>query len=439
MRARAVAVAGGVAMAAAAVGVALPRGSRSARAQTIDVQRPRTLVVGTPPGARADRVDVARSGRARDPLPTGSLRTEWTLPVGLLIDDAPLVDAAGTTYVVGTRGEVVAITRDGRERWRASTDSPQPGPAALLSDDTLVFADALGEAVAVRDGVVRWRTRFGRGDATHPAPLPLDDGGIVVATAHDLALLDSEGHERARATLPEAATGPLLLGGAMGKVVAVGASGTVWAWPPGATEATRVGSFGSPVEGGAAMADDHTLVAVTAGGAHLSALDLARGTASTRAVAPAGIWLGPPAMRADTATLLLLAPSAELAVVVDASGVETSRSLLAVRAPPVATDGGVAPLVPILHTPPLVDSAGTVAFATSEGSLGVVLAGGATVELLADGCATTSGHDPGGRPDPSRAAGLAPLGPGAFVAACRSGSIVAVRGSPAGGSGAPHL
>jgi len=433
MSARAVAVAGGVAVAAAAAGVALLPGSRSARAQTIDVQRPRTLVVGTPPGARADRVDVARSGRARDPLPTGSLRTEWTLPVGLLIDDAPLVDAAGTTYVVGTRGEVVAITRDGRERWRASTDSPQPGPAALLSDDTLVFADALGEAVAVREGVVRWRTRFGRGDATHPAPLPLDDGGVVVATAHDLALLDSEGHERARATLPEAATGPLV--GAMGKVVAVGASGTVWAWPPGASEATRVGSFGSPVEGGAAMADDHTLVAVTAGGAHLSALDLARGTASTRAVAPAGIWLGPPAMRSDTATLLLLAPSAELAVVVDASGVETSRSLLALRPPPVAADGGVAPLAAILHTPPLVDSAGTVAFATSEGSLGVIW--GVTVELLADGCASTSGRDP--RPDPSRAAGLAPLGPGAFVAACRSGSVVAVRGPPAGGPGAPHL
>jgi outer membrane protein assembly factor BamB len=346
------------------------------------------------------------------------------------------VDAAGTTYVVGTRGEVVAVTRDGRERWRASTDSPQPGPAALLSDDTLVFADALGEAVAVREGVVRWRTRFGRGDATHPAPLPLEDGGVVVATAHDLALLDSEGHERGRATLPEAATGPLV--GAMGKVVAVGASGTVWAWPPGASEATRVGSFGSPVEGGATLADDHTLVAVTAGGAHLSALDLARGTASTRAVAPAGIWLGPPAMRYGTATLLLLAPSAELAVVVDASGVETSRSLLAVRAPPVAADGGVAPLVSILHTPPLVDSAGTVAFATSEGSLGVVW--GATVELVADGCAASERdgrHDP--RPDPSRAAGLAPLGPGAFVAACRSGSIVAVKGSPAGGSGAPHL
>jgi hypothetical protein len=413
----------GLGIAATAVAAGLARAPQRAAAQTVDVQRPRTLVVGSPPGARADRVDAARSGRARDPLPTGALRTEWQLPTGALIEQAPLVDASGTTYVVGTRGEVVAITRDGREKWRASTDSPQPGPAALLSDDTLVFADALGEAVAVREGVVRWRARFGRGDATHPSPLPLDDGGVVVATAHDVAVLDAEGHERTRVTLPEAAAGPLVA--ALGRVVAVTASGAVWAWPPGATDPTRLGSFGSPIEGGAALADDHTLLAVTSGGGHLSAVDLATGATTTRAVAPAGIWLGPPAVRSGTATLLLLAPSAELAVVVDASGLETARSLLVVRPPPLATDGGVAPLVAIPHTPPLVDAAGTIAFATSEGSLGV--AAGSTVELVADGC-VSSGTTRDPRPDPSRAAGLAPLGPGVFIAACRSGLVVAVRG-----------
>ena len=412
---------------AGAVGVAA-----AASAQTLDTSRPRTLVVGTPgAGAPADRVDPARTGRSGERLPASSLHREWQLTVNATVEHAPLVDVHGTTYVVGTRGEVEAIGRDGVERWKLATEAMDPGPAALLSDGTIVFVDIAGEAVAVRDGAERWRTRFGRRDAALPAPLPLEDGGVVVATTRELAALDADGHERARTTLPEATTVPLV--SALGRVVAVTTSGAVWTWTPGAPEPTRVASFGSAVDGGAALADDHTLIAVTAGQLHLAAVDLVRGTTTTRAVAP-GLWLGPPAMRGGTAYLLALTPSSELAVVLDASGTELTRALLASHPSPAALDGGAVPLMSGPHTAPLVDGGGTVAFATLEGAIGVVATGpgSSSAQLLADAC-PPSGDRPAfpiGRVGPAApVAGLAPLGAGAFVAVCHSGTVLALRGA----------
>jgi outer membrane protein assembly factor BamB len=428
------------AMTTAAVGgVVGLAGAAAALAQTTNVERPATVVVGLPSGgARTERVDGARTGRSRDALPTGSLHTDWREPTGATLEHAPVVDAHGTTYVVGTRGEVVSIARDGTERWRASTSAIQPGAAALLSNETLVFVAASGDAIGVRDGVLVWRTRFGRQDQGHPAPLPLDDGGVVVATSHELAELDADGHERSRTTLPEheAIAAPLV--SAQGRVVAVTVNGTVWAWTPGTTEPTRIGSFGSAIDGGAALADDHTLVAVTGGQLHFEALDLARGSTTTRAVAPAGLFLGPPAMRGPVAMLGLLAPTSELLISFDGSGSELSRTPLATHPPPIGTDGGVGVLVASSHTPPLVDAAGTYAFATTDGKVGVVPAGGA-VEMLADACSTSAGVLASVNRTPAPASGLAPLGAGAFVVTCHSGGVLAVRGAGAGEERPSHL
>jgi len=311
-----------------------------ALAQSVDVQRPKTLVVGNPPaGARMDRVDGARSGFTREALPTAGLRTEWRASLGEPIEHAPLVDEAGVTYAVGVHGAAIALARDGTERWRVATGAMQPGPAALLSDGTLVFVDVAGEAVAVRAGAVRWRVRFGRSDAARPAPLPTLDGGVVVATTQDLALLDSAGHTRARVTLPEPSTTPLLA--ARGKVVAVSATGTVWTWTPGAPEAARVASFGAATADGAALADEHTLVAVSGSQTQLLAIDLDHpaATAATRAVAPAGLLLGPPAMLRSAAYLLTTTPTADLAVGFDASGAELFRTALVMHPPPMAGPG----------------------------------------------------------------------------------------------------
>ena len=149
-------------LACAAAGAAV---AFAAAAQTVDVERPRTLVVGTPPGARVDRVDGARTGRVATALPTGGLRSEWRLGLGVLVDQAPLVERPrGDAWVLGTRGEVIAVGRDGTELWRAHDRRHAAGPGRRCSrDDTLVFADAAGEAVAVRAGASsRWRVRFAR-------------------------------------------------------------------------------------------------------------------------------------------------------------------------------------------------------------------------------------------------------------------------------------
>lgn len=401
--------------------------SLPALAQDVDARRGKTIVVGAPAaGARSDRVDAARTGLARSRLPAARLRKRWpATSAGATIDRAPLVDGEGDVFVVGTRGEVVVFAPDGAERWRASTAAVQPGPAVLLADESIAFVGGSGEAVDVKAGSVRWRTRFGRADATRlGAPIALDDGGVVVAASQDLSSLDAEGHERSRTTLPEPTGVPLV--SALGKVIAIGASGTVWAWTPGEAEPSRIATFGSPVDGGAALADDHTLVAVSASQLHFTAIDLTRGTATTRAVAAAGLWLGPPAMRGAEAHLLVQAPARELAVAIDARGDEVSRATLVSRAPPVAPDGGPsAPLVAPPHTPPLVDRAGTLAFATIDGALGVLVSDG-TIEILPDACPPAK-PSPSERPAPA-VAGLAPLGDGAFVAACHSGAVVTVGG-----------
>jgi hypothetical protein len=428
--------------------------STFARAQTVDVRRPFTLVVGTPVGgARAERLDAERSGRAPWALPVARLRAEWRTPLGTLVERAPLVDTRGCTYVVGTRGEVIAIGRDGAERWRVATGAEQPGPAALLSDDSVVFADAAGDAVAVRDGAVRWRVRFGPGgsghDAAseigHAAPLPLDDGGVVVATGRDLAALDADGRERARLALPEPSTVPLV--SALGTVVVVTASGAIWSWVPGAAEATRIGAFGAPIEGGAVLADDHTLVAVTEGQMHLVAVDLLSRASKTLAVAPIGLWLGPPAVTGGLAHMLLMTASSDLAITIDRAGSEVGRTLLGLRPPALSVDGGAAALATLAggpHTPPLVDPAGAFLFATTGGAIGV--ANGTSVEILSgDICEPPLGM--AGRAA-SPVVGMAPLEPGAFVAACHAGALLAVKGAVGEGAArvtasgerrAPHL
>jgi outer membrane protein assembly factor BamB len=382
-------------------------------------------------------VDPSRSGLARTALPAaspgGGLRSAWRVDLRDVVDVAPVVDGRGVTYVVGARGEVIAVAADGTESWRLSTGAVLPGPPVLLADDTLVFADAAGDAMAVRDGALRWRTRFGRTDPARPvppAPLALDDGGVVVATARELASLDADGHERGRTTLPEAITSPLLA--AQNKVVAVTASGAVWTWAPGAVETTRVGAFGGPIDDGAALTDDHTLLAITTGRVHLTAVDLARGTTTTRAVAPVGILLGPPAVRGGSAFLQLQAPGGDLAVGFDATGADTLRALLAAHAPQLSADGGPFVIVAAPHTAPLVDASGTLAFALPDGSVGVLTGG--VVDTLAGVCGQA-------RPPAAPTAGLAPLAPGLLVVACRTGVLTALRAATPGSGdrGPAHL
>jgi hypothetical protein len=413
--------------------------STPAHAQRVDPERPRTLTIGLPAGARMDRADGARTGHAL-PLPRSPLRVAWRVALGTYVDRAPLVDVRGGSYIVGVRGDVVALGPDGTERWRVATGAAQPGPAALLSDDTVVFADATGQAVAVHDGTVRWRVRFGRADVGTPSPLPLDDGGVVVATTHELALLDSEGNERAHTTLPEAAAGPLLW--CAGRIIAVSAGGSVWMWTPGAAPADRAGAFGVAIDAGTALTDDRTLIGVAARDSTLRVVDLVHATSGVRAVSSRGSWRGPPAVSDGVAFVVSLGSQGELVTAIDPSGEELGRAVLPTKIASAATgstDGGVALPLPAGPTPPLVDATGTLAFATSEGAVGIALfpapssTRGANpvtpvaTDVIADACPLAFGVGGSGAA-PRAVAGLAALPGRRLLAVCRTGTVFALTG-----------
>lgn len=396
----------------------------AARAQRIDPNRATTRVVGPPLGpSPTDRVDGHRSGLAHVVLPGsgGALRVAWKHSFGQSIEHPPIVLAGGDIVVLPGRGQLVVLGDDGNERGRTSLGAASTGPATALSDGTVVLVTSGGEAVGVRRGIIRFRTRLG-GDRTltgRVSPLSLDDGGVVVATSNELTALDADGNVRARAPIGEALATPLVA--AQGKVIAVAASGAVYAWSPG-REPVKVGSFGGPVDGGATLADAHTLLAVVEG-TRLAALDLDRGVAALRAAAPAGLYLGPPAVRGQTAYVLAMTPGRTFAAAIDASGHEAARTLISSPQTPTLADGGAAPLVAPPHAGPVVDDAGTLAFATPDERIGTISASGA-VEVLAESPWST--HTTAVRPKAGGGvAGVAPT-TGGFVVASESGSVVKV-------------
>jgi hypothetical protein len=398
-------------------------------AQPLRPERPVTRLVGTPGGARVDRVDPQRTGLSSSPLPASNLRVAWRTAVKATLDRAPVVDAHGVVYVVGARGEVFATGDDGVARWELATGAPGAGPAALLSDDTVAFVDGSGQAVAVRGGRLRWRARVGAPDSTYaPAPLALDEGGIVAASAADLAAIDAAGQEIARVHLPELVAAPLV--GSKDRVLAVTSSGAVWSWVPGAVDAARIGTFESPIEGSAALAGEDALLAITHAGARLTELRLHDGTTRIRAASGGNIWPGSPAVAGGLAFVVALTPSGAVATAFDASGKDLGSAPL--QAQTFAADAGAPLLQPARPAPIVVDGASTVVFATTTGAVGAVRRLGQpdeSVETLASVCSALST----GSATP--VSGIAPLPPRGIVVACHHGELVAVTGprDPKGG------
>ncbi len=431
----------GVACFAIAVAVVAVSATRSADAQRIDPRRPAVFVVGAPGGASPTfRGDARRTGTTKEVLPSGVLRISWRKTIGLVVDQPALVGPDGTIAVVtAARGDVIFFDADGDEKGRVTAGSAAVGPATMTSDGTVVFTTSGGDAIGVRRTSPRPRfvTRIGGDRNVRAAPLSLDDGGVVVATSTDLVVLDAEGGTRARVTLPESPSSALLSSG--DKIIAVTSTGAVYGWTPG-REPVRLGSFGAPIDGGAALADATTLLAVIEGN-HLVELDLARGARTSRSIASQGLYLGPPSARSGSggtlATLLALTSTRGFVVTIDPGGQETARAPIATFTPATLPDGGPAPLTAPRHTGPLVDARGAVAFAAPDGHVGVVGPEGA-VDTIGELICTRSGGGAG-------VAGLTAVSRGAFVVTCESGALAKISGPEAdslrrptgnGGSGA---
>ena len=401
-----------------------------AEAQRVDPRRPSVLVVGAPPGASPmHRVDARRTGASKTPLPTGALQTPWRKTTGLTLDQPALSGGDGSLAVVSVRGDVTFFDESGEERATIKGGSSPVGPATMTSDGTVVFATSGGDVVGIRRGSSspRFSTHVGGDRNVKAAPLPLDDGGVAIATLEGLVVIDSEGNVRSRVTLPEAPDAPLVA--ANDKILAVTRSGAVFGWSPG-REPVRLGSFGAPVDGGAVLVDGGLLVAVIEGN-HLAEVDIARGGRATRSIAPQGLLLGPPAARpisssVTTTTLLSHTHSREFVVRLDAAGQELLRAPIASFSPVALPDGGVPPLVAPPHTGVLVDARGATAFASTDGHVGVVSPEGA-VDIFGEVLCPKAGR--------SGVVGLTPFGSGAFAVTCDGGGVIKVTGVSGGTGG----
>ncbi len=391
-----------------------------ASAQRIDPRRPKTLVVGAPRGAAPmHRVDAQRTGLSKSALPSGTLRVAWKKTTGQTFEQPALALADGTLALVSLRGDVTFLDEAGEESSTTRGGTAQAGPAVITSDGTLVYTTSNGDVIGIQRGrqQPRFTTRIGgERNERRAAPLALDDGGVVVATTGDLVAIDAEGNVRSRGSLPEAPAAPLLASG--DRVVAVTTSGAVFGWSPG-REPVRLGSFGAPIDGGAAALPNGTLVAVIEGN-QLAEIDLARGGRTTRALAAQGLYLGPPAVRGSIVTLLALTQTRGFTVTLDAAGQELGRAPIATFSPAPLVDGGAPPLVAPPHVGAIVDGRGTIAFAATEGAVGVVGPDGA-VDTVGEVLCTKGAR--------SGVVGLTPMGNGAFAVTCDSGVVARVTGS----------
>jgi hypothetical protein len=398
-----------------------------ADAQKIDPRRPTTLVVGSPRGAAPmQRVDARRSGLSKTALPTAPLKVLWKKPTGLTLDQPALVGADGTLAVISARGDVMFLDENGDEKATIKVGASQIGPAAMTSDGTVVFTTTTGDAMGVRRASgqqLRFTTRIGGERNLRAAPLSLDDGGAVVATLTDLVVLDSEGNVRSRVSLPEQIAAPLIAAG--DKILVVTNTGAVFGWTPG-REALRLGSFGAQIDTGAALTTNGSLLAVIEGN-HLAEVDVAHGTRATWSIAPAGMLLGPPAVREipgqqSLAFVSGITHTRGFVLALDSSGQEILRAPVAAFVPSTLTDGGVPPLqVPQQHPGPIVDSRGAIAFASTDGRIGTIAADGA-LDTLSDAFCTKSTLRSG-------VVGLTPFGPGSFAVTCDGGIVARIVGS----------
>jgi hypothetical protein len=422
----------------------------SAVAQRVPEARPLTLVVGHADSpALAERVDGSRCGFAKTALPEGTLRVAWRRTAAPVLEHAPLVMPDGDIVVFSGRGEVIDLAPDGSEKRRLTVGPGPLGEGAILADGTIVTLSSSGEAVGIelasQTARLRFRTRVGdRAMPATVAPLALEDGGVVVVNGarlqpsassgpwgSELATLDANGRVRARATVPVPATWPLLA--ARAGVAAVGVDGSVYVWSGGGTDPVRVGSFGGSLDGGAALLDDGSLVAVV-DAKTVVALDLEHGETKTLyTVGRAGVVFGPPSVARGTTYVLEATQGGGHVVVLDRKGGATLLPISGV-VPGLDADGG-APLLAPIHTATLVDGSGRVAFAGPDGHVGVVSASG-SVDLGEPVCGR--GAPPLGSPPsvsgtrtsrPSAGfAGLAPTRPGAFLVACEGGALLAIVG-----------
>lgn len=371
-----------------------------ARAERIDPTFPVRRAVGAPAGAQPMfRVDAARTGRTREPLPTAP-RVLWRARITGGLQLPVVVDARGHVIAASPMSQLVELDAKGKLAWSAKTGNSVPvqGPV-LTTNGTRMLVTSNAELWGISaNGTLLMRRSLPTPSVRRAVPpLATADGGVVLAVVGSLLALDASGDVQARASQADPVATLIEHGR---RTLIVTERGDVLEWNP-PREPTKLGSFGGSVEEGVALSSANHLTAVV-DAKRIVDFKLSTKTRHIRAQSTDRLQ-GPPTILANGETRV--ASFSGLMLGHDRAGLETARAEL---------EPGSGASVPGMFQPPplVVDAMGRVAFVRPGLEAGVVLESGEQKTAAGAACG-----------DPLS---LAPAGPNRFVVACRSGLILMI-------------
>jgi hypothetical protein len=358
--------------------------------------------IGRPPGyASVFRLDAARTGQTRSPLPRKP-KALWRARIADNIDLAPAVDEKSAIVVAGA-SSLTQLSSAGKLEWslRLPHAAPVSGPI-LTSGGSRVILNSDGELLTVsRSGDVSQRVQLPFNGIRSAAPaLPLHDGGLLLAIEGEVLRLDASGSIRAATRVNDEVR--TLIQGPKSFLV-VTEFGDVHEWVP-PQSAVKRGNFGGRASQGAALSGPTRLSAVID---HTQIVDFDFFVGARRQRARSSTWIlhGPPTITPAQETRILTSDGMLLGHT--PSGRETLRVLLEAAG---GAKGPPAPASTVSAAPPLiVDRSGFVALARPSFPLAVVNPTGEVVSAEGVGCA-----------DPIA---VVPAGAARLLLACRSGQL----------------
>ena len=140
---------------------------------------------GFSPAVTPDAIYAAASDGTLMRVDTATGRVAWRINVGARLSAG--VGADATIEIVGTeRGDVIAITPDGKPAWKAKLSSEVTAPPAVADGVAVIYVgDGRVYALATEDGKTRWVYQRQNPPliVRNSAPPTISHGGVFIGTA----------------------------------------------------------------------------------------------------------------------------------------------------------------------------------------------------------------------------------------------------------------